>query len=90
MTPRPPCEWLADEFPADWPGETRTAAAWTPRDDVLLPRDARDWIAVLDGPLPPFAPDAASAIADAGPAFFDAALESYRRRAPTLLRSSSA
>lgn len=69
--------WFADEFPSDWPAGRRAAAAALLRDNMLLPRDARDWFAVLDGPLPPFAPDAASAIAEAGPAFFDAALESY-------------
>ena len=40
-------------------------------------RDARDWLAVLGGTLPPLAPDAATAIAEAGPGFFDAALASF-------------
>ena len=45
--------------------------------NVLLPRDARDWVAVLGGALPPLPPDASQAIAEAGPAFFDAALAGY-------------
>jgi glutamyl-tRNA synthetase len=45
--------------------------------NVLLPGDARDWLAVLGGVLPPLAPDAAQAISEAGPAFFDAALAGY-------------
>jgi len=69
--------WLAGQFPADWPVEKRISAAALLRGNVLLPRDALGWIAVLGGPLPPFAPDAASAILEAGPAFFDAALASY-------------
>ncbi len=44
---------------------------------MLLPGDARDWLAVLGGTLPPLPADAANAIAEAGPAFFDAALASF-------------
>jgi glutamyl-tRNA synthetase len=69
--------WLVGEFPADWPVERRISAAALLRGNVLLPSDARGWIAVLGGPLPPFAPYAASAIVEAGAAFFDAALASY-------------
>jgi glutamyl-tRNA synthetase len=69
--------WLAPEFPAGWSAERRASAALLLKGNVLLPRDARDWLPVLDGTLPPLPPDAASAIAEAGPAFFDAALESY-------------
>jgi glutamyl-tRNA synthetase len=69
--------WLADAFPAGWSAERRAAAAGLLRGNVLLPADARDWLAVLDGELPPLAPEAARAIAEAGPAFFDAALASH-------------
>ena len=55
----------------------RIAAAALLRGNLLLPGDARGWFAILGGPLPPLAPDAASAIAEAGPAFFDAALATY-------------
>jgi glutamyl-tRNA synthetase len=69
--------WLAPEFPADWGAERRASAASLLRGNVLLPRDARDWLAVLGGTLPALAPDAARAIAEAGADFFDAALASY-------------
>lgn len=69
--------WLAPELPSDWPGARRRAAAKLLQGNVLLPRDAREWIAVLSGELPPLAPDAQNAIAEAGPAFFDAALASF-------------
>jgi glutamyl-tRNA synthetase len=70
--------WLDAEWPADWPAARRAEVAALLRGNVLLPAQARDWLAVLAGPLPPLAPDAASAIEEAGPAFFDAALASYR------------
>jgi glutamyl-tRNA synthetase len=69
--------WLAGELPADWDDERRRAAARMLRGNVLLPRDARDWLAVLGGVLPPPAADVSRAIAEAGPAFFDAALDAY-------------
>jgi nondiscriminating glutamyl-tRNA synthetase len=69
--------WLAGELPADWGDERRRSAARLLRGNVLLPRDARDWLVVLAGDLPPPAPEAARAIAEAGPAFFDAALDAY-------------
>jgi nondiscriminating glutamyl-tRNA synthetase len=47
------------------------------RGNLLLPGDAGDWLAVLDGALPPLAPDAVRAIAEAGSAFFDAAVASH-------------
>jgi nondiscriminating glutamyl-tRNA synthetase len=70
--------WLAPELPADWPAARKAEFATLLRDNVLLPGDARDWLAILGGMLPPLAPDAARAIAQAGPAFFDAALASFR------------
>jgi glutamyl-tRNA synthetase len=69
--------WLAPEFPADWAGPQRRAAAHLLQGNVLLPQDARPWFAVLAGELPPLEPDARRAIAEAGPEFFDAALASY-------------
>ena len=69
--------WLAAEFPADWSAERRASVANLLKGNLLLPGDAREWIAVLGGALPPLAPDAAKAIAEAGPEFFDAALASF-------------
>ncbi len=69
--------WLAAEFPADWPDDRRESVAALLQGNLLLPRDARDWLAVLAGTLPPLPAEAASAIAEAGPGFFDAALASF-------------
>ena len=69
--------WLAAEFPSDWPDDRREAVATLLRGNVLLPHEARDWLAVLGGTLPPPTDDAVSAIAEAGPEFFDAALASF-------------
>jgi len=70
-------DWLSAELPSDWDEERRAAAAGLLRSNVLLPRDARAWLPVLDGTLPDVAPDAARAIAEAGPAFFAAALAAF-------------
>jgi glutamyl-tRNA synthetase len=69
--------WLAAEFPADWPRERREAVAALLKGNVLLPGDAREWLPVLSGSLPPLHDEALRAITEAGPAFFDAALASY-------------
>jgi len=74
---REAAQWLGAEFPADWPDGRREAIAALLQGNVLLPREARDWLAVLGGTLPPLPADAAQAIAEAGPAFFDAALASF-------------
>ena len=74
---RDAARWLAAEFPADWPEDRREAVADLLQGNLLLPSDARDWLAVLGGTLPPLPADAAHAIAEAGPAFFGAALASF-------------
>lgn len=70
--------WLAAEFPPDWPAARRAEIAALLKGNLVLPADARDWLAVFGGTLAPLAPEAADAIAQAGPAFFDAALASYQ------------
>ncbi len=69
--------WLEPEFPAEWSAERRASLANLLKGNLLLPRDARDWLAVIGGALPPLAPEAVKAIGEAGPEFFDAALASY-------------
>ena len=77
LDPASVARWLGAELPAEWGADRRAAIAGLLRGNVLLPRDARDWLAILDGALPPLAPDAAQAITEAGPGFFDAALAGY-------------
>jgi nondiscriminating glutamyl-tRNA synthetase len=69
--------WLEPVFPPGWDAGRRAAAATLLRGNLRLPGEARDWFAVLDGALPPLAPDAVRVIAGAGPGFFDAALSAY-------------
>jgi nondiscriminating glutamyl-tRNA synthetase len=69
--------WLDPVFPPAWDAGRRTAAAALLRGNLRLPGEARDWLAVLDGALPPLEPDAARVIAGAGAGFFDAALSAY-------------
>src|SRR5688572_20373554 len=69
--------WLEPELPADWPAGRRASVAALLQGNVLLPGDVREWLAVLGGALPPLDSDAASAVAEAGPGFFDAALATY-------------
>ncbi len=61
-----------------------TSVADLLKGNLLLPGDAREWLAVLGGTLPPLAPEAAKAIAEAGPEFFDAALASFTETAADL------
>ncbi len=70
--------WLAPELPGDWPAGRKSEFVALLKGNLLLPADARDWLAVLGGTLPPLAADAASVIAEAGPAFFAAALASFQ------------
>jgi nondiscriminating glutamyl-tRNA synthetase len=77
LDPRAAAQWLAAEFPSDWPDERRQSVAALLQGNVLLPGEARGWLAVLDGTLPPLPAEAENAIAEAGPAFFDAALATY-------------
>lgn len=77
-------EWLAGEFPDSWPPARRAEVASLLQGNVLLPADAGAWLAVLGGPMPPLGGEAASAVAEAGPAFFDAALASYQESGPDL------
>jgi glutamyl-tRNA synthetase len=74
LDPRAAAQWLAAEFPSDWPDERRQSVAALLQGNVLLPGEARGWLAVLDGTLPPLPAEAENAIVEAGPAFFDAAL----------------
>ncbi len=69
--------WLAPVFPEDWTAPRRATAARLLRRNVLLPRDAREWLDVLGGELGPLAAEARSAIVEAGPEYFTAALASF-------------
>ncbi|MGQ0428477.1 MAG: glutamate--tRNA ligase [Gammaproteobacteria bacterium] len=70
-------DWLAPELPAEWTVPAREAAARLLQGNLLLPADARDWIAVLCGPLQPLRSEDAKAVAQAGREFFETALAAF-------------
>jgi glutamyl-tRNA synthetase len=70
-------DWLAAEFPAVWTQPQRVAIARLLQGNLLLPRDAAAWLAVLGGELGPLAPDERRVIAEAGSEFFSSALSAY-------------
>lgn len=70
-------DWLAggDEVPAT----ARAQFIDTIRPNVLFPDDLRQWAGIIYGRLPEIPAGDEAWIAGAGPAFFQAALEAYRR-----------
>lgn len=77
LDPGQAAEWLAGEFPADWPPAERRAVASLLQGNLLLPRDARDWLGVLGGELRELTPAEQGVLVAAGPGFFDSALSVY-------------
>jgi glutamyl-tRNA synthetase len=47
------------------------------RHNIVLPADAAPWAAVVHGDLPPLGPEERRVVADAGPAFFSAAVAAF-------------
>ena len=78
LTPEQAVQWLASELPADWSAAEQLELAGLLRDNLVFPADAADWLPVLRGELAPFAAADCSVLAEAGSAFFEAAIEAYR------------
>ncbi len=70
-------DWLAPVLPDAWPREQRIAAARLLHGNLLLPGDARDWLAVLAGDLPALTRENAAVVAEAGAAFFESAQQAF-------------
>ena len=77
LDPAAAVRWLAAALPADWDEARRASVAGLLKGNVLLPEDAREWLDVLAGELPPPGPEDARMLAEAGPEFFEAALDGY-------------
>ena len=77
LPPESAADWLAPVFPDDWPRAQRIAAAELLRGNLLLPGDARDWIAVLTGELPALTAEDRAQVAEAGAGFFEAAQDAF-------------
>jgi glutamyl-tRNA synthetase len=77
LTPEQAVHWLDAELPADWSGQERLELAGLLLGNLLFPADAADWLSVLRGDLPPLTAEDSTVLAEAGPAFFEAALAAY-------------
>lgn len=86
LSPEQAAEWLDAEFPGDWPPVRRAEMAALLQGNLLLPRDARDWLAVLGGELEPLPPGERRVIAEAGPEFFSSALSAFAESGADLPR----
>jgi glutamyl-tRNA synthetase len=86
LTPEQAADWLSSALPADWASARRTAVARLLQGNVLLPADARGWIAVLSGELGPFTREDAAVVAEAGAGFFESALAAFGESGGDLAR----
>jgi glutamyl-tRNA synthetase len=77
LSPEAAADWLAPVFPDDWPKAERIAAAELLQGNLLLPADARDWLAVLSGELPTLSDEDRAQVAEAGAGFFEAAQDAF-------------
>ena len=78
LTPEQAVHWLDAELPADWSAQERLEVARLLQGNLLFPADAADWLSVLRSDLPPLTAQDSAVLAEAGPAFFEAALAAYR------------
>ncbi|MDH4261310.1 MAG: glutamate--tRNA ligase family protein, partial [Gammaproteobacteria bacterium] len=77
LTPEQAVHWLEAELPADLSAAERLEIAGLLRANLLFPADATDWLSVLRGDLAPISTDDRRVLAEAGPAFFEAAIAAY-------------
>ncbi len=77
LTPAEAAAWIEPVLPAEWPDPERETAARLLQGNLLLPADAREWVPVLSGKLKPLRREDAKAVAEAGRAFFEAALAAF-------------
>ena len=71
--------WIADQLPPGVAAERAARFAAAVRPNVAFPRDAKLWADIVFNGVPTFAPEATSAIRDAGAPFFVAAAELFAR-----------
>ena len=86
LTAEQAAQWLVAEFPAGWTSPQRIAVARLLQGNLLLPRDATAWLAVLGGELGPLPPGEKRVIAEAGSEFFSSALTAYEETGADLGR----
>ena len=88
LTPEQASAWLDAALPAGWSADERRRAAWLLRGNLLLPGEAAAWLTVLAGELTPPADAERSLLAEAGSAYFEAALAAFDASGPDFDRLS--
>jgi nondiscriminating glutamyl-tRNA synthetase len=84
LSPEALDEWLSPALPPGLDASQRRLLAATVSHNVVYPADARPWADVLFGELPPPGDDVAPLLAEAGPGFFEAALQALAVSGPDL------
>jgi len=84
LSPEALDDWLAPALPAGLDAGQRRLLAETVSHNVVYPADARPWVDILFGDLPPPDAEVAQLLAEAGPAFFEAALQALAAAGPDL------
>jgi len=76
--------WLAPALPGSLPAGERRRLAALVHHNLLFPQDARHWVDVLHGDLPPLAEAERAVLAEAGAGFFAEALDALGVSGPDL------
>ncbi len=72
-------DWIAEHLPSGLTGSQLATFAAAVRPNIVFPRDARQWVAVVFGEPTALAPEAADAIKEAGADFFASAVQVFER-----------
>ncbi len=72
-------DWIAEHLPSGLTGSQLATFAAAVRPNIVFPRDAMQWVAVVFGEPTALAPEAADAIKEAGADFFASAVQVFER-----------
>jgi len=84
LSPQALDDWLSPTLPPALDAGQRRLLAATVSHNVVYPTDAQPWVDILFGDLPPPGGDVAPLLAEAGPAFFESALQALAVTGPDL------
>lgn len=82
--------WLRPVLPAGLDPAAAEAFARLMQPNLVYPAEAKGWLAVVFGDLPPPSTEDAALLSEAGPAFFDAAAAALRSRGEALAQGDPA
>lgn len=86
LTAEQAADWIDGAFPAAWTRDERVAAARLLQGNLMLPRDAADWLPVLRSELLSWSAEDRAVLDQAGPDFFRAALAAFAETGADLAR----